>query len=249
MNLGWMHTGPTALAAFLASLVEFVEALTIILAVGFSRDWRSALGGAGFALVVLIAMIFILGPALTHIRLDSVHFVMGALLLLFGLRWLRKSILRAAGVIPLHDEDAAFTKERALLGENNGSKDKWDWAAMSTTFNATLIEGIEVVFIVIAIGATGQGLLEAASLGALAALFVVIGLGVVLHRPVSMIPENKLKFVVGVLLSSFGTFWAGEGLGFIWPGDDLAIVALICGYLAVALITVPLCRAQTAKEA
>lgn len=244
MNSGWIHIGPAALAAFLASLVEFVEALTIVLAVGFCRGWRSALVGAGAGLAALAGMIFFLGPALTRIPLDYVHLAVGILLLLFGLRWLRKSILCMAGVIPLHDEEAAFAKERDLLGKNGGVKDRWDWTAIGTAFNAMTVEGIEVVFIVIAIGATGPGLLKAASLGALAALAVVVALGLVLHRPISTIPENKLKFTVGILLSAFGTFWTGEGLGLAWPGDDLAVIGLIGGYMLISLATVTFCRTR-----
>ncbi|MGB9154489.1 MAG: hypothetical protein WCD70_15545 [Alphaproteobacteria bacterium] len=244
MEWNWIHTGPTMLAAFLASLVEFVEALTVILAVGIIRGWRSALGGAGLALATLVAMIALLGPALTRIRLDIVHLVMGALLLLFGLRWLRKAILRAAAIIPLHDEEAAFARQRDAMGNDADIKSRWDYMAISAAFKITMIEGIEVVFIVIAIGATGNGLLGAASIGALAALVFVAGLGVILHRPVAMIPENKLKFIVGILISAFGTFWVGEGMGLAWPGDDLALVALMLGYLVVALSAVPLCRAR-----
>ena len=247
MEWNWIHAGSTILAAFLASLVEFVEALTVILAVGVTRGWRSALGGAGIALAALVTTIVLLGPALTRIRLDVVQMVIGTLLLLFGMRWLRKAILRAAGVIPPHDEEAAFAQERAAFGKKAGVADGWDYEAVSAAFKITMMEGIEVVFIVIAIGATRRGLLEAASAGALAALLCVVALGMILHRPVASIPENKLKFIVGVLISAFGTFWVGQGIGIAWPGDDLALVALILGYLVVALASVPLCRAQTAS--
>jgi len=244
MAIDWTHAGPTVLAAFLASLVEFVEALTIVLAVGAVRGWRGALGGTGLALLVLLALVVALGPALTQIPQDLVQLGVGTLILLFGMRWLRKAILRSAGVIPLHDEEAAFAKETASLRGLGGIGQGWDRVAVSTAFKITMIEGIEVVFIVIALGAAGSGLLLPASLGALAALLVVVALGLALHRPVAMIPENTLKFVVGVLLCAFGTFWVGEGMGLQWPGDDLSIPALNAGFLTLALLAVPMCRAR-----
>jgi uncharacterized membrane protein len=242
MMLDWTHAGPSMLAAFLASLVEFVEALTIVLAVGTVRGWRGALGGTGLALLVLLVIIVVLGPTLTRIPQDVVQLAVGALLLLFGMRWLRKAILRAAGIIPLHDEADAYAKELSLLRGLGTITQGWDSIAVTTSFKITMLEGIEVVFIVIAVGAAGQGLLVPASIGALAALLVVVALGIALHRPVAMIPENKLKFLVGVLLSAFGTFWVGEGMGLQWPGADLAIPVLNLGFLAAALIAVLLCR-------
>ncbi len=247
MDVDWTHAGPTVLAAFLASLVEFVEALTIVLAVGAVRGWRSALGGTGLALVVLLALVAVLGPALTRIPLELVQLGVGTLILMFGMRWLRKAVLRSAGVIPLHDEEAAFAKETASLRGLDGIGQGWDGVAVRTAFNITMIEGIEVVFIVVAMGAAGGGLLVPASLGALAALLVVVALGLALHRPVAMIPENTLKFVVGVLLCSFGTFWVGEGMGLAWPGEDLALPALNAGFLAAAVAAIPMCRARAAS--
>lgn len=227
------HAGPSALAAFLASLVEFVEALTIVLAVGSVRGWRSALAGAGVALAALLLLVALLGPALARVPLDAVRIGVGALLLLFGMRWLRTAMLRAAGALPLHDEDAAFARQAAALGPWRGQG--WDRQALATTFKITMIEGVEVVFIVVAIGAGGQGLLLPASLGALAALALVAALGLALHRPVSRIPENTLKLGVGVLLCAFGTFWLGEGFGYRWPGADWSLLALALGFLATAL--------------
>lgn len=247
MDVDWTHAGPTVLAAFLASLVEFVEALTIVLAVGAVRGWRGALGGTGLALLVLLALVAVLGPALTSIPLELVQLGVGTLILMFGMRWLRKAVLRSAGVIPLHDEEAAFAKETASLRGLGGIGQGWDGVAVRTAFNITMIEGIEVVFIVVAMGAAGGGLLVPASLGALAALLVVVALGLALHRPVAMIPENTLKFVVGVLLCSFGTFWVGEGMGLAWPGEDLAIPALNAGFLAAAVAAIPMCRARAAS--
>jgi Ca2+/H+ antiporter, TMEM165/GDT1 family len=244
MIVNWVHAGPSMLAAFLASLVEFVEALTVILAVGAIRGWRGALAGTVAALVVLLAIIIVLGPALSRVPLDWVQLIVGGLLLLFGMRWLRKAILRSAGVIPPHDEEAAYVKESDALRQLGDITQGWDRVAVATAFKITMLEGIEVVFIVIAIGAAGQGLLIPASVGALAALFLVALLGLALHRPVASIPENPLKFAVGVLLCAFGTFWFGEGLGLVWPGRDGSILALIGGFLAVALLTVPICRHQ-----
>ena len=246
MDMTWAHAGPSVVAAFLASLVEFVEALTVILAVGSVRGWRDALSGAAVALVVLLALIAILGGALTRIPLDTIQLAVGVLLLLFGMRWLRKAILRAAGVIPLHDETAAFAKETEAA-RRHGVSAGFDRIAFSTAFNITMLEGMEVVFIVIAIGAGGTSLLLPASLGALTALTLVILLGVAVHRPLANVPENALKFIVGVLISAFGTFWVGEGLGIAWPGADWSILALVAGFLLAALLAVSLCRAQAGR--
>jgi uncharacterized membrane protein len=183
----------------------------------------------------------VLRPALGRVPIETVQAVAGVLLLLFGLRWLRKAILRGAGAIPLRDEGVAFAREimrlRAL-----GAEPGWDTVAFAASFQITMLEGIEVVFIVIAIGAGSHGLLWPASIGALAALLTVAALGLIVHRPLANVPENTLKFAVGVLLSGFGTFWMGEGLGIPWPGSDWAIVMLSLGYLTVALLTMQLAR-------
>ncbi|WP_428486946.1 COG4280 domain-containing protein [Rhodopila sp.] len=251
VDLAWAHAGPSILAAFLASTVEFVEALTVILAVGSVRNWRDTLLGAAVALGVLLLLVSIFGTALASVPLDVIQLAVGALLLLFGLRWLRKAILRSAGVIPLHDEAAVFAKQIEAMrghGNTNGSIAKgWDRIAFGAAFQITMLEGTEVVFIVIAIGAGGTGLLLPASLGALTALLIVMILGLVVHRPLSRVPENSLKFIVGVLLSAFGSFWFGEGIGVAWPGSDWSILALIVGFLAVALLAVPLCRMRPGR--
>jgi uncharacterized membrane protein len=166
------------------------------------------------------------------------------LLLLFGLRWLRKAILRSAGQIPVHDEEAAFAKSSASMRKLPGVGG-WDRIAFATAFQIVMLEGTEVVFIVVAIGVGGAGLLLPASLGAIAALVGVIALGFALHRPLANIPENKLKFVVGVLLSAFGTFWVGEGANLNWPGGDWSILGLVLGYFAIAMLTVAFCRGKT----
>jgi Ca2+/H+ antiporter, TMEM165/GDT1 family len=241
---GWAHAIPSLTAAFLASLVEFVEALTVVLAVGTVRGWRPALLGTGLGLTTLALLVLALGPALTRIPIDYVQLGVGLLLLLFGLRWLRKAILRAAGVVALHDEAAAFEGETAALRSRASARDpRWDAVAIGTSFKIVMLEGIEVVFIVIAVGAAG-GLLVAASVGAGAALLVVVLLGLVLHRPLAQIPENALKFAVGVLLAAFGTFWLGEGIGVDWPGADWSLLGLVAWFLLVALAAVRLCRAR-----
>jgi uncharacterized membrane protein len=245
MDTGWAHIGTSITASFLASLVECVEALTVVLAVGSVRGWRSALIGSASAIAVLLLIIAALGTALTHIPLRILQLTVGTLLLLFGLRWLRKAILRAAGQIPLHDEAAAFTKNTAAMRQHGNLPAAWDKIAFAAAFNITMLEGTEVVFIVIAIGAGRAGTLLPASLGAVAALLVVTALGLILHRPLARVPENTLKFIVGVLLSAFGTFWVGEGLHLQWPAADWSILALIAAYLLLALATVPLCRSRS----
>ena len=240
--IGLMHAGSSVLAAFLASFVEFVEALTIVLAVGTVRGWRPALIGAGAGAFLLLVLVVALGPALGLIPIDAVRLVVGLLLLLFGMRWLRKAILRAAGFIPLHDEAAAFAAETAgMRAAGQAPASALDWVAMITTFKAVVLEGVEVVFIVIGVGAT-SGMLLPAGLGAVIAGLLVIALGLVLHRPLARIPENTLKFAVGVMISAFGIFWLGEGMGFPWPGSDLVLPILATGLLVIALLAVQYLR-------
>ncbi len=234
---GLMHGFPSLLAAFLASLVEFVEALTVVLAVGVTRGWRGALAGTAAALALLALLVLVFGPGLSRIPLHDLQLVVGVLLLLFGLRWLRKAILRSAGRIPMRDEAAAFARTTASLGAAAPHRGGWDRLAVATSFQIVMLEGTEVVFIVIALGAAG-GLLLPATVGALVALVVVVLLGAALHAPLARIPENALKFVVGCLLSGFGTFWVGEAIGIAWPGTDWSILALVAGFLAVAVALV-----------
>src|SRR5207244_692163 len=196
------------------------------LAVGTIRGWRPAALGTFAGLGVLALIVVAFGPLLNQIPIEVLQLAIGVLLLLFGLRWLRKAILRAAGIIPLHDEEAAFRAETAHLRAGADVRRPWDWVAIGAAFKIVMLEGIEVVFIVIAIGAAG-GLLVPASVGAIAALLVVVFLGVILHRPLARIPENALKFAVGVLLCAFGAFWIGEGIGVVWPAADWSILSLI----------------------
>jgi uncharacterized membrane protein len=215
------------LATFLASAVEAVEALTIVLAVGVVRGWRSTLVGVGAASLVLAAVVAGLGPALQHIPIGTLRFVIGALLLAFGLQWLRKAILRASGYKPLHDEAEAFSREREEAGAAlPAGSAQMDWYAFTVAFKGVLLEGLEVAFIVVTFGAT-QGRLGLATAAAVAAGATVVVAGLVVRGPLERVPENTLKFIVGVLLSSFGIFWAGEGAGVEWPGGDVAILAII----------------------
>ena len=244
----WGQLAPTVIASFLASSVEFVEALTVILAVGSVRGWRDALAGTCAALALLLLLVAVLGSALTHVPLNAIQLVVGTLLLLFGMRWLRKAVLRAAGIIPLHDEAAAYAKQiQAMRG--HGTARGWDGVAFLATFQITMLEGTEVVFIVLAVGAGGTGLILPASLGALAALLLVAVLGLLLHRPLARVPENSLKFAVGVLLSAFGTFWVGEGVGIEWPDADWSIVALVVAFLGLAQLMVLFCRTARGRTA
>jgi uncharacterized membrane protein len=236
------HAGPAFAAALLASLVEAVEALTIVLAVATVRGWRPAGSGAVAGLVLLLLIVLLFGPLLDRIPLHLLQFVIGVLLLLFGMRWLRKAILRSAGVIPLHDEAKAFASETAELREQaQRHGQRLDWIATLTSFKAVLLEGLEIVFIVIALSA-GGGLLVAASAGALSACLLVAAIGLVVHRPLARVPENTLKFAVGAMLAAFGVFWTGEGLGVAWPGADFAIAVFAALFLALGYGAVVLAR-------
>jgi uncharacterized membrane protein len=229
----WSTTLPTITAAFLGSLVEVVEAFTIVLAVALTRGWRPALVGSGLALALLVLIVVIFGPALALVPIALLQFVVGVLLILFGLRWLRKAILRSAGWIALHDEAAEFDKETLLLTSIAADR-RANYLAGIAAFKAVLLEGIEVVFIVIAVG-TAHGMTKWAGLGALAAVVLVLLVGLALHRPLVQVPENTLKFVVGLMLSSFGVFWTGEGLGADWPGADLALLWIFAVFVLFSL--------------
>lgn len=221
----------TVAASFLASFVEVVEAFTIVLAVGVTRSWRPALTGAALALALLAALVLAFGPLLALVPITVLQFAVGLLLILFGMRWLRKAILRSAGVIALHDEELAFSTETAVL-QRQANDRRADYLAGLAAFKAVLLEGVEVVFIVIAVGAAhGQTLY--ASFGALAAFILVMLIGLAVHKPLALVPENALKFVVGLMLTSFGIFWTGEGIGAAWPGEDLALL-LIFAVVALA---------------
>jgi uncharacterized membrane protein len=238
--MSWLAT---VLATFAASAVEVVETVTIVLAVGITRGWRSTLIGVGSAAVVLAVLAAGLGTALTKwVPLSDLKIAVGGLLLVFGLQWLRKAILRASGYKALHDEDQAFLEERegarsAPLVE----RASLDWFAFTVAFKGMLLEGLEVVFIVITIGAaSGRLALSAASAGA--AAVVVGGVGFALRRPLSRVPENSLKFGVGLLLTTFGTFWAAEGVGVRWWGNDAGLLYLLALYAAFSVAAVSYLR-------
>src|ERR1700674_3951026 len=233
---------PAVGAAFVASLVEVVEAFTIVLAAGTLRGWRGAVAGTAAGLATLALIVVALGPLLDQVPLHSLQLIIGVLLLLFGMGWLRKAVLRAAGIVPLHDENAAFAAETANLSDGTAPRrGGFDWLGGLMAFKAVRLEGVEVVFIVIAVGA-GRGLLLPASLGALAACIVVLAVGAIVHRPLARVPENTLKFAVGVILCAFGVFWTGEGLGIAWPGGDLMILFFGTVFLLVGLGTVAVVR-------
>ncbi|EDP62976.1 hypothetical protein BAL199_19026 [alpha proteobacterium BAL199] len=243
----WTVAAPAVGSAFAASIVEVVEAFTIVLAVGTLRGWRPAVTGTATALGVLALMVVTLGPLLDRVPLHALQLVIGVLLLVFGMGWLRKAILRSAGVLPLHDEDAAFAKETAeLSSQTSRSTASLDWIAGLTAFKAVLLEGLEVIFIVIAVGA-GRGLLAAAALGAAAACAAVLAVGAALHRPLSRVPENTLKFGVGVMLAAFGVFWTGEGLGIDWPGGDLVLLLFAALFLATGFGLATVLRRPTGE--
>lgn len=237
----------TMTAAFLGSFVEVVEAFTIILAVGVSRSWKPAFIGTGLALIVLTALVVILGPLLGLIPVELLQFVIGTLLILFGMRWLRKAILRASGVIAFHDEAEAFARETDQLKHQDAER-RADWIAGAAAFKAVLLEGIEVVFIVIAVGA-GRGMLGYAALGAVIACLLVLIIGFVVHKPLSQVPENTLKFVVGLLLTAFGIFWVGEGLGADWPGADLSLIGILAVLAIFSFVAVRMLRDYRSSNA
>lgn len=225
-------------SVFLASAVEMVEALTIVVAVGVTRGWRSALEGAATALAVLVVLVLSIGPALVHyVPLNGLRIVVGGLLLVFGLQWLRKALLRAVGLKDKHDEDAIFTVEVARLSGQTPPSTGRDATAFTVAFKGVFLEGLEVVVIVLTLGAAAHRLALAAA-GAGAAVIVVGIVGAVVARQLAGVPENAMKMAVGLMLVSFGTFWSGEGVGVHWPGSDLALPVLVGVYALVAWVTV-----------
>ncbi|MBO0839897.1 MAG: TMEM165/GDT1 family protein [Sciscionella sp.] len=222
-----MTGGALFLAVFLACTVEAVEALTIVLAAGIGRQWRSAGLGVGAALVVLAVLVAALGPALSVIPIDALRLVVGGLLLIFGLQWLRKAILRASGHKSLHDENAIFQRQLAAsrAAPTNKHGIVGDWYAFTLSFKGVLLEGLEVVFIALTFG-SNQHNIPLAALAAGCAVVLVAAVGVVVRAPLARVPENSMKFIVGVLLTTFGLFWGGEGAGARWPGSDAALLVI-----------------------
>ena len=224
-----MHDLLLFLSVFLASIVEGVEALTIVLAVGNTRDWRSTWYGVGAAVITLAIFVGVLGPALTAIPLNALRLIVGGLLLTFGLQWLRKAVLRASGYKPLHNEAQIFARvtseaQRTKIDVRKGVVD--DWYAFTIAFKGILLEGLEVAFIVVTFGAN-QGSIPLAVVASVVAIIVVVTVGFKVHRPLSKVPENTLKFIVGIMLTSFGIFWGSEGAGAHWPGSDAALFGVI----------------------
>jgi uncharacterized membrane protein len=231
------------LTAFLASGVEMVEALTIVLAVGVTRGWRSTLLGAGAAAILLAGLIAALGPLISQVPIGALRLAVGGLLLVFGLQWLRKAILRAGGYKPLHDEAAAYERERAEAGHAaTGGAGALDWYSFTIAFKGVFLEGLEVAFIVVTFGAARSHGVTIAAAAAAAALVTVVAVGTIVRAPLSRVPENTLKFVVGLLLASFGTFWSGEGAGVSWPGSDGALLGILALLVITSLVAVRLLR-------
>jgi uncharacterized membrane protein len=224
-------------SVFLACAVEAVEAVTIVLAVGTTRSWRSAFAGVAAAALVLAVIVVVLGPALTSLPIGVLRVLIGGLLLIFGLQWLRKAILRASGLKLKHDELLIY-EQQARAADRAGAADRGlDGYAFAVAFKGVLLEGLEVAFIVVTFGANQQRI-DLAALAAGAAVLVVVMFGFAVRAPLSRVPENTMKFAVGVMLSSFGMFWGAEGAGAHWPGGDAALLAIIPSVLVVAIVLV-----------
>ena len=233
-----------AVSVFLACAVEAVEATTIVLAVGQTRSWRSAFTGVAAAIAALAALTAALGPALTSLPINALRLVVGGLLLVFGLQWLRKAILRASGLKALHDESAAYREELSAAQAAGTVEPGIDGYSFVIAFKGVFLEGLEVVFIVLTFGAN-QHRIGLAALAAAAAVVLVVLVGAAVHAPLARVPENKLKFGVGVMLTSFGTFWGTEGAGAHWPGGDAALLAIIPITLALSIAGVASLRRRT----
>jgi uncharacterized membrane protein len=219
---------PLILTVFVACVVEAIEALTIVLAAGITREWKSTFQGMAVALVVLAAITAVVGPAIAYLPLTPLRLVIGALLAIFGLQWLRKAVLRATGYKALHDEASAYLREvtAAETAPRESKRGVSDWYAFTLSFKGVLLEGLEVVFIVITFGANQKNI-GAAVIGAAAAIVVITVTGIVVRAPLTKVPENWMKFAVGIMLTSFGTFWGAEGAGVAWPGNDAALLVLV----------------------
>jgi uncharacterized membrane protein len=233
-------------SVFLASAVEAVEALTIVLAVGVTRRWSSTLLGAGAGLAILALLTACLGPALVLVPITTLRLLVGALLLLFGLQWLRKAILRASGLLARHDEAAAYARESHLAEVVSLPSGGFDGYSFAVAFKGVLLEGIEVIFIVLTFGSS-QHRVALAALAALASVLAVIVVGIVARAPLARVPENAMKFTVGVLLTSFGVFWSAEGAGAAWPGGEAALPVLVLAIGAGSLALVGELRGRSAK--
>jgi uncharacterized membrane protein len=243
-------TGALFIAVFLACAVEAVEATTIVLAAGTARDWRSATSGMAGALAVLAIVVAALGPAVSDVPLRGLRLFVGALLLVFGLQWLRKAILRASGHKALHDEGKIFAEQLAAAAARprRSAGVVPDWYGFTLSFKGVLLEGLEVVFIVLTFGAN-QHDVGLATVAAACAVVLVAAVGVAIRSPLQRVPENTMKFVVGIMLTAFGTFWGAEGAGAHWPGSDAALLALIPGIAVFALALVAVLRGNPVPAA
>ena len=244
-----MKGGALFLAVFLACAVEAVEATTIVLAAGTARSWRSALQGTTAGVALLVVMVAALGPAVSAVPLRGLRLVVGGLLLVLGLQWLRKAVLRASGHKALHDEAQIYLDQiaaaRAAATQRKGYVD--DWYAFTLSFKGVVLEGLEVVFIALTFG-SNQHDIPLAALAAVAAIVVVAGSGVAVRAPLARVPENTMKFVVGIMLTSFGMFWGAEGAGANWPGDDAALLAVVPAVGAFSLVLVGVLRRSAAQQ-
>jgi uncharacterized membrane protein len=226
-------------AAFLGSAVESTEALTIVLAVGLTRGWRSPLYGTVLALVSLAVLVVVFGQLIVQRVPDSVlKLIIGTLLLLFGLRWLHKAVLRSAGVVAMHDEEHAYEQ---TVSEVRRAVTRQDWVGFVIAFKGVFLEGLEVVFIVVAVGGTSVYFPWAVA-GGLLAMVVIAAAGVVIRKPLARVPENTLKYAVGIALTSLGTFWVAEGMGASWPLDFVSILFLAVAYFAASRLAIELIR-------
>ncbi len=239
---------PLILTVFVACAVEAVEALTIVLAVGITRQWKSTFQGMAAALVVLAAVTAAVGPAVSYLPLTALRLVVGALLAIFGLQWLRKAVLRATGYRAPHDEASAYLREVAAAAQaaSKTRRGVSDWYAFALAFKGVLLEGLEVVFIVITFG-DNQKNIGAAVIGAAAAIVVIASAGIAVKAPLTKVPENWMKLAVGVMLTSFGTFWGAEGAGVKWPGNDAALLVLVP--VAALAAAACVCWLRTRKHA
>src|SRR5712692_9621671 len=241
MSVAFATLAIAALPAFVASIVEWVEAFTIVLAVGNTRGWRSPIWGTAAGLASLAVIVGVFGTPLIIYQEEvkqSFHIVVGILLLLFGMRWLRKAILRFAGIIALHDEEVIYQREVAELRAQGVAVNRWDNIGFWFSYKAVLLEGLEVAFIVIALGAQGGLALQAAIAGALAAFVVVLLAGSLLHKPLAFVPENFMKFVVGAMLTTFGIFWGAEGMLVEWPFSDATLLLILGGVCLTSFVAV-----------
>ncbi|NOU97267.1 hypothetical protein GC093_29160 [Paenibacillus sp. LMG 31456] len=231
-------------ASFLGTAVEFVEALTIVLAVGVTKGWKSSLSGMALAILLLTALVALFGvPLMSYVHVSAFQLVIGILMMMFGMRWLRKAILRYSGLKALHLENEAYEEELSRQKNERSVSKQMDWFGFTTTFNIVLLEGIEAIFIVLTLGLAANEL-SSAIFGSIIGIVIVIIAGILLRKPLAMIPENTMKFVVGLMLSSFGIFWVGEGVGVEWWHEDVSILVLTAALLLVSILCVGVLRNQ-----